>query len=231
MRVRLGAAAAGVVLIAAGVLTFSLASHPVVAGSNGIQPLEETVFLKGGVRYCQQAPDLPSEVTRLRLRVFRAGGGARALDVVVIDNHGRVARGTVPEASKGYVTARLDRPTPEGGIHHAGICFDNPGTGEIVLGGETKRCREDELGAISAPCATTPGLHPLDQKFRWLVGVRYLRNGSTNWLSEANVILDRFGFAQAGWFGTWALWLAGAFATLAVALALWWLAREPRAKA
>ena len=59
--------------------------------------------------------------------------------------------------------------------------------------------------------------------------MRYLRSGSTDWLSQASVILDRFGLAQAGWFGTWALWLAGAFAALAVALALWWLIRDPRA--
>lgn len=230
MRVRVGAVAAGVVLIAAGVLTFSIAAHPVVAGSNGIQPFGGTVFLKGGVRYCQQLPHLPAETSGLKLMVLRAPGGARVLDVLVVGQKGRIASGAIRHVSTGYVTVRLDHPTPRRGIRHAGACFTNPGTGEIVLAGETKRCTSRDLGiGPSAPCVTTPGLHPADQKFRWLVGVRYLRSGSTDWLSQANVILDRFGLAQAGWFGRWALWLAGAFAALGVALALWSLIREPRA--
>jgi len=231
MRVRLGAAAVGVVLITAGVLTFSLASHQVVAGSNGIQPLGDTVFLKGGVRYCQQLPHLPAGTSRLRLLVSRVQGGARALDVLLVDPNGRIASGVLPQVRGGYMTVRLDRSVPAGGIRHAGVCFTNPDSGEIVLSGETKRCTPRDLDVgPAAPCITTPGLHPADQKFRWLVGVRYLKAGATNWASQANVILDRYGLAQAGWFGRWALWLASAFALLAMAAALWWLIREPQAK-
>jgi hypothetical protein len=227
MRLKLGAAAAGVLLILAAVIPFSLAAHPVVAGSNGIQPYSGTVFLKGGVRYCQQAPHLPADVSRLKMLVTKASGGAKALEVLVVDRRGRIASGTVSQVRAGYIAVRLNKPTPKSGIPHAGICFTNPGTGEIVLAGETKRCTPRDLNiGPAAPCATTPGL---DGEYRWLVGVRYLRSGSASWLSQAGVILDRFGFAQAGWFGTWALWLAGAVAALAVALAFWWLIREPRA--
>jgi hypothetical protein len=229
MRLRIGAAAAGVVLLAAGVLTFSLAAHPVVAGSNGIQPFGGVVFLKGGVRYCQQLPHLPSRTEGLKLMVTGATGGAETLDVLVVDRGGRIASGSIPRVRPGYATVWLNHRTPSGGVRHAGVCFTNPDGGEIALAGETKRCTPRDLNiGPSAPCLTTPGLHPPDQKFRWLVGIRYLRAGSTNWLSQAGVILDRFGLAQAGWFGTWALWLAGVLAALAVALALWWLIREPR---
>jgi hypothetical protein len=226
MRLRVGAAAAGVVLVMAGVLSFSLAANPVVAGSNGIQPFSGTVFLKEGVRYCQQLPHLPAEVSRLKMLVLNATGGASALDVLVLDREGRIARGTLPQVRPGYVTVRLDRPTPKRGIRHAGVCFTNAGVGEIVLAGETKRCTPRDRGiGPAAPCLTAPGLHPPDQKFRWLVGVRYLRSGSTSWLSEANVILDRFGLAQAGWFGTWAAWVAGLLALLSAGVGLWWVAK------
>jgi hypothetical protein len=229
MRIRLGAAAAGVLLITAAALGFSLADHPVVAGSNGIQPFSGVVFLKGGVRYCQQLPHLPADVTRLKMQVLHADG-AGSLDVLVVDRNGRLARGSVPRVRPGSVTVRLDRPTPQSGVRHAGVCFTNPDGGEIVLAGETKRCtpRDRNIGP-AAPCQAAPPLHPANEKFRWLVGVRYLRSGSTSWLAQAGVILDRFGFAQAGWFGTWALWLAGFLAAAAVALALWWLIREPEA--
>ena len=228
MRVRVGAAAVGVVLIAAGVLSFSLASHRAVAGSNGIQPLGDVVFLTGGVRYCQQLPQLPADTSRLKLLVSRATGGARALDVLVVGPGGRIASGHVRQVATGYVTVRLDHPTPNRGARHAGVCFTNPDGGEIVLRGETKRCTPRDTGiGVSAPCAHGSPPNPPAQKYRWLVGIRFLRSGSTSWLSQANVILDRFGLAQAGWFGTWAAWVAGVFAVLAAAVALWWLIREP----
>ena len=113
-------------------------------------------------------------------------------------------------------------------MRHAGVCFLNVGSSEIILNGETKRCTSRDTGiGLSAPCVH-PADKPPGQKYRWLVGVRFLRSGSTDWLSQAHVILDRFGFGQAGWFGEWAAWLAAVLAVLSAALALWWLGREPR---
>jgi hypothetical protein len=231
MRLRLGAAAAGVVLIAAGVLAFSLAKHPAVAGSNEVQPLYDTVFLeKGRARYCQQLPSLPAETSRLQVRVSQTSGPVHGLDVAIMDARGRLARGRASQVGAGDLTISLDRPTPARGIRHAGVCFANPGRGEIVLAGETKRCTPRDTGiGPAAPCVH-PVQKPPGEKYRWLVGVRFLRSGSTSWLSEANLMLDRFGLGQAGWFGEWAAWLAAAFAALAVALALWWVAREPRSE-
>lgn len=227
MRLRLGAAAAGVILIAAAVLAFSLASHPVVAGSNGIQPLNDVVFLQGGVRYCQQLPRLPAETSRLQLLVSRTSGPARDLNVAIVDSRGPLARGRASRVA-GNLTIRLDRPTPTRGVRHAGACFTNPGGGEIVLAGETKRCTPRDTGiGPSAPCVH-PIQKPPGEKYRWLVGIRFLRSGSTSWLSQAHLILDRFGLGQAGWFWTWAAWLAAVLAALSAALALWWLDREPR---
>ena len=232
MRIRVAAAAAGVLLITAGAFAFSVAAHPVVAGNNGIQPFGGVVFLQGGDRYCQQLPHLPADVSRLKFQVLKVRGGAHALDVLVADPGGKIARGGVAHVRPGFVTVRLDRPTPNHGIRHAGVCFANPDGGEIVFAGETKRCTPRDLGVgPAAPCLTTPGLHPTDQKFRWLVAVRYLRSGSTSWLSEAGVILDRFGLAQAGWFGTWVAWIAGLLALLAAAVGLWWVVRPDESTA
>lgn len=228
MRVRLGATAAGVLLIAAAVLAFSLASHPAVAGSNSVEPLYDTVFLDEGVRYCQQLPSLPAETDRVELRVTRTTGPAHALDVGIVDRKGTLARGRASRVAAGSLTIQLDRPTPAQGVRHAGACFTNPDGGEIVLAGETKRCTPRDTGiGPSAPCVH-PIQKPRGEKYRWLVGIRFLRSGSTSWLSDANVILDRFGLGQAGWFGKWAVWLAAALAALAAGLALWWVGREPR---
>jgi hypothetical protein len=224
----MGAAAAGVALIAAAVVAFSLVKHPVVAGTNGIDPLYDTVFLQGGVRYCQQVPDLPSETSRVEVRVSQTSGATRSLGVVVVDRHGRIARGEAPATGARDLTVDLDGTTPDHRIGHAGACFTNLGRGEIVLAGETKRCtpRDTRVGT-AAPCLH-PSSKPPGEKYRWLVGLRFLRSGSTSWLSEANVILDRFGLGQAGWFGVWAAWLAAGLAVIAAALALWWIGTEPR---
>ena len=228
MRLRLGAAAAGVALITAAVLGFALAAHPVVAGTNGIDPLYDTVFLRGGVPYCQQVPDLPSETSRVQVRVSRMSGATRSLRVVIVDRRGRIARGEAPVAGGGNLTVELDRATPEHRIRHAGACFTNLDRGEIVLAGETKRCTPRDTGAgTTAPCLH-PSSKPPGEKYRWLVGMRFLRSGSTSWLSDANLILDRFELGQAGWFGAWAVWLAAALALIAAALALWWIGTEPR---
>jgi hypothetical protein len=228
MRLRLGAVAAGVLLIAAAVLGFALARHPVVAGSNGVEPLYDTVFLHGGVKYCQQLPSLPANTGGLEVRVSRRTGSARSLDVVLVDLRGRLARASVADLVTGKRTIDLDHPTPNHGIRHAGVCFTNPGGGEIVLAGETKPCTPRDTGiGTFAPCIH-PSLKPAGEKYRWLVGVRFLHPGSTSWLSRAGLILDRFGLAQAGWFGAWAAWLAGLLVAVGAALALWWLVREPR---
>jgi hypothetical protein len=228
MRLRRGAAAAGVLLIAGSALAFSLVSHPVVAGSNNVQPLYDTVFLQGGVRYCQQLPRLPAETSGLQVRVSHVSGPALTLGVVLVGPRGRLARGEVSPVSRGDTTIRLDRATPDHGIRHAGACFDNLGDGRIVLAGETKRCTPRDTGiGTAAPCLH-PVQKPRGEKYRWLVGVRFLRSGSTSWLSRANVILDRFGLGQAGWFGTWAAWLAAVLALISAAIGLWWAAREPR---
>ena len=228
MRLRLGATAAGVVLIAAAVMGFGLAAHPVVAGTNGIDPLYDTVFLQGGVPYCQQVPDLPSVASRVQVRVSRTSGTTRSLRIVLVDRRGQVARGEAPVAGSGDLTVELDRATPEHGIRHAGACFTNLGRGEIVLAGETKRCTPRDTGAGTAAPCLHPASKPPGEKYRWLVGTRFLRSGSTSWLSDANVILDRFGLGQGGWFGMWAAWLAAGLAVIAAALALWWIGIEPR---
>ena len=228
MRLRLGATAAGVVLIVAAVLAFSLASHSAVAGTNDVQPLYDTVFLQKGVRYCQQVPSLPAETDAVQIRVSRASAQAGALEVLLVDSSGQLARGRTDRAATGEQTIQLDRSTPQHGVRHAGACFTNPGDGEIVLAGETKRCTPRDTGiGTAAPCVH-PLQKPAGEKYRWLVGMRFLHSGSTSWLSEANVILDRFGLGQAGWFGKWAAWLAVVLAAASAALALWWLGRGQR---
>src|SRR6476469_393328 len=98
MRLRLGATAAGVALIAAAVLGYAFAAHPMVAGTNGIDPLYDTVFLQGGVPYCQQEPALPSETSRVQVRVSRTSGTTQSLRVVIVDRRGGIARGEAPAA-------------------------------------------------------------------------------------------------------------------------------------
>src|SRR5262245_31568902 len=110
MRLRLGATAAGVLLIVAAVLGFSLASHPAVAGSNHVQPLYDTVFLHGGVRYCQQVPSLPARTDAVELGVSGTGNGSSALEVVLVGPRGRLARAQADHVDTGRLTLHLDRP-------------------------------------------------------------------------------------------------------------------------
>jgi hypothetical protein len=229
MTPRRGAVAAGVVLIAVAVATFSLARHPVIAGNNGIQPLFDTLFLDHGIKYCQQVPSLPADVSKVELAVTRSSGPASVLRFVLVGPDGRIARGRLPQLTPGGHIVRLDRPTPPHPVRHAGACFESTGDGQIVIAGETKRCSpRDTHRGVTAPCIH-PEEKPRGEKYRWLAGLRFLRDGSTSWLSEADVILARFRLSQAGWFGTWAAWLAAALAVAATALALWWLARRPEA--
>jgi hypothetical protein len=230
MRARLGATAAGVVLIAAAVLGFSLAKHPAVAGTNDVDPLYDTVFLHGGVRYCQQVPSLPAEVSAVQIHVSRASGSNPVLEVLVVGPGGRLGDGRAAHVSGGDLEIRLRPVTPEHGVRHAGICFTDASDGKIVLSGETKRCTARDTGAgVAAPCVH-PANKPPGEKYRWLVGIRFLKRGSTDWLSQRNQIIDRFGLGQAGWFGKWAAWLAVVLAILSAALALWWLVRDPRSE-
>ena len=228
MRLRVAAAAAGVLLIVAAISGFALAKRPAVGGTNEVDPLYPTVFLDAGVRYCQQVPSLPAGTSRVELRVSSTKRHSADLEVLLVDSRGRLGRGSATHVSPGRLTIGLDRATPSHGIRHAGACFTNTGSGQVVLAGETKRCTPRDTGiGTAAPCLH-PQAKPPGQKFRWLVGIRFLKAGSTDWLSQASVILDRFGLSQAGWFGTWAAWVAGLLAVLSAGLALWWVGRESR---
>lgn len=227
MRVRIAAAAAGVLLIAASVLAFSLTSHPAVAGTNDVNPTYQTLHLHIGT-YCQPLPRLPAQTSRLQVRILKRDSPRRGFEILILDARGReLTDGRAYRVAPGTLTIGLHPLPPRRGAEHAWACFIMRKHGEIVFLGEVKRCVLRHTGfSLPAPCFRRTD-KPADKRFRWMVGIRFLRSGSTSWLSQANLILDRFGLGQAGVFGVWAAWLAAVLAVLGVGLALWWLIREP----
>jgi hypothetical protein len=205
MRTRLAAAAAGTVLIAAVVVAIALSSHPVVAGSSGVEPVRPSVIVNSGARQCQALSRVPRGADRLRLLVTFVTGGARDLHVKVADPRGTVAKGDLEPASSGERLIELHPRTRA--AHRADLCFSNPGQGTIVIGGDLKRVR-----------ATPKGPHAQKQG---VASAIFLRPGSSSRFAQTGKIADRYANSQTGITGGWSLWLAVLFAIAAGLLGLW----------
>jgi hypothetical protein len=205
MRPRLAAAAAGTALIAATIVAFALTSHPVVAGSTGVEPVRPSVVLNGGTRQCQALSRVPRGADRLRLLVTFVTGGARDLRLKIADPRGPVARGDLLPASSGERLIELHPRTRA--AHRATLCFSNPGRGMIVLGGDSKRVKGTPKGK--------------DSQKQGVASAVFLRPGSSSWFAQTGTIADRYGNSQTGITGGWSLWLAVLFAIVAGLLGLW----------
>ena len=205
MRARLAAAAAGALLIAAVIAGFALSSNPPVAGTTGVEPARPSVVLDAGVRQCQALSRVPRGADRMKLLVTYVTGGARDLHVAISDPRGGIADGALVPASPGEKVVKL-RPLTRSG-HRAKLCFSNPGQGQIMIGGDTKRVR----GAAKGPQAQKQGI----------ASVVFLRPGSASWFSQTNAIADRYANTQTGLTGGWSLWMAVLFAIAAGLVGLW----------
>jgi hypothetical protein len=211
MRARLAAAAAGGLLIAAVIAGFALSSNPPVAGTTGVEPVRPSVVLNAGVQQCQALSRVPRGTDRMRLLVTYVTGGARELQVAISDPRGRIAEGALVPASPGERVIDLSPLTRAG--HRAMLCFSNPGQGQIMIGGDTKRVR----GAAKGPQAPKQGI----------ASVVFLRPGSSSWFAQTDTIADRYANAQTGITGGWSLWVAVVFAIAAALVALWWIVLRP----
>jgi hypothetical protein len=205
MRARLAAAAAGILLIAAVIVGFVLSSNPVVAGSSTVEPIRPSVFVDAGTRQCQAVARVPRGADRIKLLVTYVTGGARDLRVEISDRSGRIAGGDLAPATPGERLINL-RPRTRAG-HRADLCFSNPGPGQIILGGDTKRVR----GAAKGPQTQKQGV----------ASAIFLRPGSASWFSQTGAIADRYGNAQTGLTGGSSLWLAVLLAIAAALIGLW----------
>jgi hypothetical protein len=211
MRARLAAAAAGGVLIAAVLAGFALSSSPPVAGTTGVEPVRPSVVLDAGVQQCQALSRVPRGADRMRLLVTYVTGGARELQVGISDSRGRIAEGALVPASPGERLIELSPLTRAG--HRAMLCFSNPGQGQIMIGGDTKRVG----GAAKGPQAPKQGI----------ASVVFLRPGSSSWFAQTDTIADRYANAQTGITGGWSLWAAVVFAIAAALVALWLIVLRP----
>lgn len=205
MRARLAAAAAGGLLIAAVIAGFALSSNPPVAATTGVEPVRPSVVLDAGVQQCQALSRVPRGADRVRLLVTYVADGARNLQVQISDPRGRIAEGALAPASPGEREIELDPLTRAG--HHAMLCFSNPGQGQIMIGGDTKRVR----GTAKGPQAQKQGI----------ASVVFLRPGSASWFSQTDEISERYANAQTGLTGGWSLWAAVLFAIAAALIGLW----------
>jgi hypothetical protein len=207
MRTRLAAAAAGCILIAAVIVAFALRSHPVIAGTSGVEPIRPTVFLGGGnARQCQPLSRVPRGADRMRLLVTYLEGGARHLHVEVSDRRGPVAVGDLNPARIGEREIKL-RPLTRP-ARGATLCLSNPGPGTIVVGGDAKKAKE---GANGRRRPDKQGV----------ASVAFLRPGSSSWFAQTGTIADRYANSQTGVTGGWSLWLAVLLAISAALLGLW----------
>jgi hypothetical protein len=97
--------------------------------------------------------------------------------------------------------------------HPARVCLSNPGGGEIFVAGEQKRVPGEPKGK-EAEKLPVPS-------------IVFLRPGSSSWIAQTGTIADRYANAQAGVTGGWSLWVAGLFAAVSAALALWFVVTRP----
>ncbi len=205
MKERLAAAAAGLVLIAAALIAFSLSSRPVTAATNTVEPITPSVFLDAGGRECQLIGRIPAGADRVRLLITYVTGGANHLHLEITDRRGLVARGDTKDIGIGETLVTL-RPRTRLS-RQAQICFSNPGQGRIVLGGGPKRVP-----------TTAPG-HTADRHN--VASVIFVFPGSASWISQTGSVADRYANAQSGPLGGWTVWAAALIAICAAALAIY----------
>ena len=205
MRNRLAAAAAGLVLIAAAILAFSLSSRPVTAATNTVEPVVPSVFLDAGARSCQRVSRIPRGADRLKVVVTYVTGGARRLNVEIADHRGTISTGTVARVGIGETLIPL-RPQTRA-AHRTHACFVNPGEGRIVIGGDPKRLPSTPVGQ--------------DAHRKNVASLIFVRPGSASWVSQIGAVADRYANSQTGPLGAWSLWAAALLAICAAALALW----------
>ena len=137
MRSRLAAAAAGAILIAAAISAFSLSSHPVIAGTNTVEPVLPTAWQSDRSPSCQTLSRVPPGADRLRIVVTLITGGARDLHVEIVDAAGSISAGDLHKLKLGENVVKLSPKTRA--AHPASLCLSNSGAGQIVVAGEDKR--------------------------------------------------------------------------------------------
>jgi hypothetical protein len=191
----IAATAAGLLLIAAAVLAFAADSKQRVAGTNLLAPLNPTVEVRPGGRACERIRHLPAGAAAVRIRAD-AGAGEISPRVKISKGDALVSSGSA-RGPEGTIEVPLDPATEA--IRDARVCVSNAGREALLLYGERKRA---------------PG------GFRYRYGVTFLEDGSSSFLTRADVVSRRFHNGQAGALGAWAMWLALALGVAAGALAL-----------
>ena len=206
MRSRLAAAAMGAILIAAAISAFSLSSHPVIAGTNTVEPFLPTAWHSDRSPSCRTVSRVPAGADRLQIVVSLLTGGARDLHVEIVDAAGTISAGDLHKLKLGENVVKLSPKTRA--AHPASLCFSNSGAGQIVIAGEHKRV------IPGSPKGKETEKHSIPSAI-------FLRPGSSSWVAETGTIADRYANAQTGATGGWSLWVAALFAAAAAVLALW----------
>jgi hypothetical protein len=205
MRARLAAAVAGTILIAAAILAFSLSSHPVIAGTNTVEPVTPSVFVEGGQPQCQRIARVPAGADRLKLLVTFVTGGAHSLHVEITDPRGTVSTGDLNPTRPGANLIELKPPTRA--AHAATLCLSHPGSGRVIIGGDLKRSAGEPKG--------------LEAKKHGVASAIFLRPGSSSWVAETGTIADRYADTQTGPLEGSRVWLAALLAIVAAVTGIW----------
>jgi hypothetical protein len=204
MKGRLAAAAVGLVLIAAALITVSLSSHPVKAATNTVEPITPSVFLDAGDRRCQRISRVPQGADRLKVVITYVTGGARRLRVEIYRRRQLMTAGQVAPVGIGETLIKL-RPRTRA-VHRALVCLSNPGKGRVVVGGNLKRLPRTPPGRTA--------------ERKTIASLIFLRRGSASWVSQTGTIAERYANAQTGPLGGWSIWAAGLLAIVAAGLAI-----------
>ncbi len=131
MTPRYTAGAAGITIIVAAVAVYCFSPAPLIAGSNGIAPLEESYFVSPGEQRCQPLPSVPDGAEQVRIYAFGEGGTEADFGIEI---DGASGSGSAPDP--GLITMELDRPTEAS--RHGAFCITNTGRSELGLGGERR---------------------------------------------------------------------------------------------
>jgi hypothetical protein len=201
MRARLAAAGVGVVITAVAALVFLDTRHPEVAGTNSVAPYAPAWSIPAESTRCQTLRRVPGGANRVRMALSSVPDDG-VIQAAIQRRGIPIAQGAI-QPRLGNVNFKLGRQTPA--IDRARLCVSNLGRQRLVFLGEHKRTRK----------------HPEARMKRPVPSVIFLKRGTSSWLGRAGTVIKRFGYVQAGIFGGWSLWLAGALAVAMFALALW----------
>lgn len=212
MRLRIALAVALLCIAGAFALEMSGSARR-LAGTNHIDPLGFVVVAPAGGRVCQPVALLPPGTGSVRALIGTYGRPLPAITTEFISPDEKVmTSGVLAGGGKqGYVDVPLHYSRRQG--MPGTICLRFIGSHRVAIGGEPL--------AASTTSASVNG-HPQPAG----LALYYLRNKPESWWELLPIIVQRFGFGKAAFFGYWTLPAATLLLLLTWAAAMRLLVKE-----